>query len=314
MAIKISNTDVINNNRKGILESVNPGAYATGAEPASPTTGDIIHNSTENEPQYWDGTSWKSLYKCDGGAGGVGFPYPPTEAGTVKFEVLQPSVLAGSGRVSVGITGVTSREDIVFTTLGAWGGFVHVEDGGAVAAIDGSHSYTIGGHGGNPGATNPFTVAVQDAELNTYTTHGYQQASGYAGWTTTTKIAPDGSKLWQNEWGVSGSWSLPLNSVVTKGGTVINMWRHGSFSGTRIVVHNASTGAYIGARQVQGTGSKSWPCQMQANDDASVVYISGVDANRPYVVKLNTTGSGMPSVAWGRRCNDSLCNNSLTGL
>lgn len=70
MAIKISNTDVIDNARKGILQSVNPGAYTTGGEPASPSPGDIIYNSTENEPQYWDGTTWQSLFKCSGSSGG----------------------------------------------------------------------------------------------------------------------------------------------------------------------------------------------------------------------------------------------------
>lgn len=74
MAIKISNTDVINNARKGILQSINPGSYTTGGEPGSPSPGDIIYNTTETEPQFWDGSKWQPLFNCAGGGGGCASP------------------------------------------------------------------------------------------------------------------------------------------------------------------------------------------------------------------------------------------------
>jgi hypothetical protein len=61
MAFQISGTTVINDSRKALLTSVNPGSYTNSNRPGSPSTGDVIYNSTENEIQFWDGSEWASL-------------------------------------------------------------------------------------------------------------------------------------------------------------------------------------------------------------------------------------------------------------
>jgi hypothetical protein len=60
MAIQISGTTVINDSRKGIFQSVNFGSYTTAGRPGSPSTGDIIYNSTDATMQVWNGSSWVS--------------------------------------------------------------------------------------------------------------------------------------------------------------------------------------------------------------------------------------------------------------
>lgn len=58
MAIQISGTTVINDNRKGIFQGLNPGAYASGSRPGSPSTGDVIYNTTAGAVQVWNGSAW----------------------------------------------------------------------------------------------------------------------------------------------------------------------------------------------------------------------------------------------------------------
>ena len=60
MAIKISGTTVIDDNRRGIFNSVNFGAFASGSRPGSPSTGDVIYNTTDATIQTWNGSSWVS--------------------------------------------------------------------------------------------------------------------------------------------------------------------------------------------------------------------------------------------------------------
>lgn len=59
MAIQISSTAVIDNSRKGIFISLNPGVYTTATRPGSPSTADIIYNSTTGFVEYWNGSTWK---------------------------------------------------------------------------------------------------------------------------------------------------------------------------------------------------------------------------------------------------------------
>ncbi len=61
MAIQVSGTNVVDNNRKAILKSFNPGSYTNSNRPGSPSAGDIIYNSTENEIQFWNGSEWSTL-------------------------------------------------------------------------------------------------------------------------------------------------------------------------------------------------------------------------------------------------------------
>lgn len=58
MAIQISGTTVIDDNKKGIFQSMNIGAYSDGTRPASPSTGDIIFNTTTGKVQSWNGSAW----------------------------------------------------------------------------------------------------------------------------------------------------------------------------------------------------------------------------------------------------------------
>ena len=58
MAIQISGTTVIDDSRKGIFNSMNPGVYATGSEPGSPSTGDVIYNSTDSVVKVYNGSAW----------------------------------------------------------------------------------------------------------------------------------------------------------------------------------------------------------------------------------------------------------------
>jgi len=56
MSIQISGTDVINDSRKGIFASMNPGVASS--PPASPSTGDIYYDSTLKKIFAYDGTYW----------------------------------------------------------------------------------------------------------------------------------------------------------------------------------------------------------------------------------------------------------------
>lgn len=58
MAVQISGTTVINDSRKGIFQSMNPGVYTTGTRPGSPSTGDVIYNSTTGGIEVWNGSAW----------------------------------------------------------------------------------------------------------------------------------------------------------------------------------------------------------------------------------------------------------------
>ena len=61
MAIQISGTDVIDNNKKGIFKSFNPGQYTTANLPSNAEAGDIVYNTDENKLSTWTGTAWKTL-------------------------------------------------------------------------------------------------------------------------------------------------------------------------------------------------------------------------------------------------------------
>lgn len=62
MSIKISGTDVIDNNQRGIFLKVNPGVYTTSARNAlSASAGDVIYNSDDQELQVYTGTEWRSV-------------------------------------------------------------------------------------------------------------------------------------------------------------------------------------------------------------------------------------------------------------
>lgn len=61
MAIQISGTTVINDSRKGIFQSISFGSYTTAGRPGSPSTGDVIYNTSVSSHQIWNGSSWISM-------------------------------------------------------------------------------------------------------------------------------------------------------------------------------------------------------------------------------------------------------------
>jgi len=62
MAIQVSSTTVINNSRKALFTSMNPGSYTTATRPTTGlAAGDIIYNSTDGKLQVWDGSSWSNI-------------------------------------------------------------------------------------------------------------------------------------------------------------------------------------------------------------------------------------------------------------
>jgi len=58
MSIKISGTDAIDNNRKGLFQSANIGTFNPGNRPGSASTGDIIYNTSTAQMEVWNGSSW----------------------------------------------------------------------------------------------------------------------------------------------------------------------------------------------------------------------------------------------------------------
>ena len=97
MSIKVQGQVVINNDKKGLFDQVNPGAYTTAARDAlSPNLGDIIYNSEDEELQVWNGTEWGS---AGSGGGSIGNP----------VDVLTPLDGAGVG----GATNYTPTTDLI---------------------------------------------------------------------------------------------------------------------------------------------------------------------------------------------------------
>ena len=96
MSIKVQGQVVISDDKKGSFDQVNPGAYTTLERDAlTPTVGDIVYNSQDEELQVWNGTEWGS---AGSGSGSIGSP----------VEVLTPVDGAGVGG-AFNYTGVTSQ-------------------------------------------------------------------------------------------------------------------------------------------------------------------------------------------------------------
>jgi len=113
MAIQISGTDAVDNNRRGIFQKVNPGVYTTTQRDAlaSKAIGDVIYNSTDEELQVWDGSEWASV-----GGGGGSFPTP----------VNQEYILIGNRGLNVsgqfrGLSEYTSVKIAGCGAGGSWG-------------------------------------------------------------------------------------------------------------------------------------------------------------------------------------------------
>ena len=96
MSIKVQGQVVITDDKKGLFDKVNPGAYTTAERDAlTPAVGDIVFNSQDEELQVWNGTEWGS---AGSGSGGIGSP----------VDVLTPLDGAGVGG-AYNYTGLTSQ-------------------------------------------------------------------------------------------------------------------------------------------------------------------------------------------------------------
>ena len=70
MSIKVQGQVVISDDKKGLFDQVNPGAYTTAERDAlTPSVGDIVYNSEDEELQIWSGTEWGSAGSFSGGIG-----------------------------------------------------------------------------------------------------------------------------------------------------------------------------------------------------------------------------------------------------
>ena len=101
MSIKVQGQVVITDDKKGVFDQVNPGAYTTAQRDAlSPAVGDIVFNSEDEELQVWNGTDWGS---AGSGNGSIGSP----------VEVLTPVDGAGVG----GAVNYVAKTDVISSTV-----------------------------------------------------------------------------------------------------------------------------------------------------------------------------------------------------
>lgn len=56
MAFKVGSNEVITGARKAQFTSLNPGVYTS--PPSSPSTGDFIYNSSTQQIQVYNGSTW----------------------------------------------------------------------------------------------------------------------------------------------------------------------------------------------------------------------------------------------------------------
>ena len=160
MAIKINGNEVVDNNRKGIFQSANVGAFSNPTRPGSAATGDIIYSTTDSKLQVWNGSAWVAAgggaeISATGGtkttsADGFYFLHTFTSPGTFTLStngaVIDYFLIGGGGG------GGNGRTNPQYTPQGNGGG------GGAGGHIleyarvwaSGSYSVSIGG-GGNTG-------------------------------------------------------------------------------------------------------------------------------------------------------------------
>ena len=113
MSIKVQGQVVISNDKKGLFEQVNPGAYTTAERDAlSPNVGDIVYNSQDEELQVWNGTDWGS---AGSGGGSIGSP----------VDVLSPVDGAGVGG-AVNYWPITS--EVSTEEINLYSGYVNKND------------------------------------------------------------------------------------------------------------------------------------------------------------------------------------------
>lgn len=167
MSIKVQGQVVITNDKKGLFDQVNPGAYTTAEIAAlTPNVGDIVFNSEDEELQVWNGTEWGS---AGSGSGGIGTP----------VDVLTPLDGAGVGGAS---TFVPRTDDItdVSTTLEFGYCDTSTSSSQFMGMAYGNGTYVL--------LTNYYGVKYSTDEGNTWS-----GATGWPGGNTWTAICWNGS-------------------------------------------------------------------------------------------------------------------------
>jgi hypothetical protein len=170
MAFQIGSNTVINNSRKGIFLSTNPGVYTNATRPASPSTGDIIYNSDASSLQVWTGSTWKNAGGAEltAGSGGNSTTTYTDPAGLL----WRVHVFTSPGTFTLTSVGSPQLGDLsALTSLVVGGGGGGGRDGGAggggggllqtvhpaptLAPFAGSGIPITVGSGGNGGLANP---------------------------------------------------------------------------------------------------------------------------------------------------------------
>ena len=131
MAIKISGTDAIDNNRRGLFNKVNPGSYTTSeANSLSKSEGDIIYNSSEKVLKVWNGSEWVSV----GSDAGIPFvSFTGEEQIWINNGYIYAAWATGTGSISV--AGGTLNLEALIIAGGGGGGAGRDGGGGGAGGV-----------------------------------------------------------------------------------------------------------------------------------------------------------------------------------
>jgi hypothetical protein len=167
MSIKISGTDAIDDNRKGLFQSANVGTFNPGNRPGSASTGDLIYNTSTAQLEVWNGSAWVRACGADAAtiltSGGNDTGINPgsteyvifTSPGTFVLDspaLVGYMIVAGGGSSGVGGGGAGGLIESQ-TTLSAGSYPIVIGAGGA-----GNPSPTIRGTSGND--TTAFSLTA----------------------------------------------------------------------------------------------------------------------------------------------------------
>jgi len=290
MGIAIDGTVAINDNQKGIFESVNPGQYTNNNRPTSPVAGDIIYNTEEDEVQYWDGTKWVRM----GGAGTL-------DDNIITMSSYYSAVFEDSGGTTVVPPQKSSYSYFPACTLG--------RDGGVKLQM------TLSAPDGNAfGVPVPTTVypnyAISDGGDGLFMNATQQQGGNNC------MIKVNGKTnqlLWATPWSISNSASMVRARVTSSGDIVGMVGEGGATNGSYIIKFNGSSGALQWCRKINGSsnsggtvgGTNGVPYDMVI-DSSDNAYFFVMDSWRSSVQKIYVGGSGNPTSVWGRETSGTL--------
>lgn len=207
MAIKISGNNVVDNNRRGIFQKVNPGSYNNSNRPSA-STGDIIYNTDEQSLQVWNGSEWAAV-------GGL-IPLTATGGNTIRTYTdalgaeYKAHIFTSSGTFTVTALG----DEIIGDSVE----YLVVAGGGGGGAYQGWNQGSGGGGGagglrtnvaGHPQAGGKFPVSATSYTV----TVGAGGAGGGVGGSTAESTPGNDSAF---------------GSIVATGGGAGGSWRPGT--------------------------------------------------------------------------------------